>query len=234
MKYSAVIFDLDGTTLNTLDDLSEAVNYALGVFGLPGRTVDEVKGFAGNGVRKLIERSVLHGLNDDEEAKNARYVDDVYKEFSAYYAVHCADHTRPYDGVVQAVETIRKGGIKTAIVSNKDDYAVKELVKDILPNLFDYAVGVSEGCRAKPAPDTALEAMKVLFPDCTLDECKNNCVYVGDSEVDIETAGNAGLPCISVTWGFKTREFLIAHGAKIIVDNTDEMLESIMHNRVSD
>lgn len=215
MKYEVAIFDLDGTTLNTLDDLAKAVNYALDKLLLPQRTIREVRGFAGNGVRKLIERSVPSG-SDAETAEK------TYKVFSEYYAIHCADHTRPYEGIIDAVSEARKAGMKTAIVSNKDDYAVQELVKKLMPGLFDYVVGVSGTVRPKPAPDAALAAMKAL-------QCSDaKCVYIGDSEVDIETAANAHLPCISVSWGFKTREFLAEHGAKVIVDTPKDMLKAII------
>lgn len=214
MKYKAAIFDLDGTTLDTLDDLAEAVNYALGVLHLPLRTAEEVRGFAGNGVRKLIERAT-------PECSNAEVQDSVYQAFSKYYAVHCADHTRPYKGIAEAVLSMRQAGMKSAIVSNKDDYAVQELVAKLMPGLFDYVAGVSGIVRPKPAPDAAIAAMKAL--QCSAAEC----VYIGDSEVDIETARNAHLPCISVTWGFKTREFLLQHGARAIAESTGEMLNII-------
>lgn len=217
MKYTAVIFDMDGTTLNTLDDLTEAVNHALDKLHLPRRKQEEVRGFAGNGVRKLIERSV-------PVASSSNVVEQVYAAFSDYYAVHCADHTRPYDGIAEAIAALKQMGVKCAIVSNKDDYAVQELVERLLHGMFDYAVGVSGTVRPKPAPDTAITAMKALGVDAS---CPN-AVYVGDSEVDIETAHNAGIPCISVTWGFKTREFLVEHGATAIVDTTQDMLQAII------
>lgn len=223
-----VIFDLDGTTLNTLDDLALAVNHALRALHLPLRTIDEVRGFAGNGVRKLIERAVMHGEEGESAREKEKYIEAAYKEFSAYYAIHCTDNTLPYKGITDALKTLKERGIKRAVVSNKDDYAVKELVKDILPGLFDYAIGVTDKIRAKPAPDSALQALKALFPDCSIEESKKECIYVGDSEVDIETAHNAGVHCISVTWGFKTRDFLLSHGAEIIVDDTSEMLEKIL------
>lgn len=214
MKYKAAIFDLDGTTLNTLDDLKEAVNHALEGLGLPKRTLEEVRGFAGNGVRKLIERSVPVDSGSD-------VADKAYKAFSEYYAIHCADNTRPYDGIIDAVSKAREAGMKTAIVSNKDDYAVQELVEKLMPHLFDYVVGVSSTVRPKPAPDAALAAMSALGVSA------RQCVYIGDSEVDIQTASNASLSCISVTWGFKTREFLQEHGAQVIVDSTDELLDCL-------
>lgn len=216
MKYSAVIFDMDGTILDTLDDLADAMNYVLRLNNMPVRTTGEIRRFVGNGVRKLIERAV-----PEETAVSVK--ENVYGEFSSYYSKHCADRTKPYDGIKEMLFCVRNAGIKTAVVSNKDDYAVQTLARVYFPALFDAVVGVREGIKKKPAPDTVFEVMT------RLDVTKEQCVYIGDSEVDIETAQNAGIPCISVSWGFKGRDFLEEHNALKIVDTISE-LENIIMN----
>ncbi|MCK9171258.1 MAG: HAD-IIIA family hydrolase [Treponema sp.] len=215
MKYSAAIFDMDGTILNTLDDLADAANYALSANGMPVRTTDEVRLFVGNGVRKLIERAVPSGTDVSGIAK-------VYADFSSYYAAHCADRTMPYEGMHELLAVIRSAGIKTAVVSNKDDYAVQTLARVYFPALFDAVAGVHEGIKRKPAPDTVFEVMK------RLNVTKEQCIYIGDSEVDIETSQNAGIPCISVSWGFKGRDFLEEHGAHIIADTVPELTDLLL------
>jgi phosphoglycolate phosphatase len=216
MKYSAVIFDMDGTILDTLDDLADAMNYVLRLNNMPVRTTDEIRRFVGNGVRKLIERAVPEGT-----AVSVK--ENVYGEFSSYYSKHCADRTKPYDGIKEMLASVHNAGIKTAVVSNKDDYAVQTLARVYFPALFDAVVGVREGIKRKPAPDTVFEVMT------RLGVTKEQCVYTGDSEVDIETAQNAGIPCISVSWGFKGRDFLEEHNALKIVDTISE-LENIIMN----
>lgn len=206
---------MDGTILNTLDDLEGATNYALVKNNLPQRTTDEVRGFVGNGVRRLIERAVPDGTP-------VPVIDAVYADFSSYYEKHCADRTKPYGGMNEMLASIRAAGIKTAVVSNKDDYAVQTLARVYFPALFDAVVGVREGIKRKPAPDTVFEVMKRLGVP------KEQCIYIGDSEVDIETARNAGIPCISVSWGFKGRKFLEEHDARKITDTVSGLTDLLM------
>jgi phosphoglycolate phosphatase len=215
MNYKAVIFDMDGTILNTLDDLADATNRALEKNSLPVRTIGEVRNFVGNGIRKLIERAVPAGTA-------AAVIEKVNADFSAYYAKHCADKTQPYAGIAAMLVSLRAAGIKTAVVSNKDDYAVQTLARVYFPAIFDAVAGVRRGIRKKPAPDTVFEVMKRLAVE------KEQCVYVGDSEVDIETAGNAGIPCISVAWGFKGRTFLEEHNAQKIVDTVSRLSAALL------
>ena len=191
----AVLFDLDGTLLDTLGDLHAATNAVLQQFGYALRTMEEVCAFVGNGARVLIERAVPAG----EEAA----VPAVLAAFQSYYARHCDILTRPYDGIPAVLETLGEK-YALAVVSNKPDSAVKELAKIYFPSL--YARGESRDCPRKPAPDMVLRAMEALGAD--------RCVYVGDSEVDVLTAKNAGVPCLSVTWGFRDMDCLTAAGAE--------------------
>ena len=210
MKYKLVIFDLDGTILYTLEDLKQALNHALTAFEYPNRTLEEVRCFVGNGIRKLIERALPEGTGDEA-------IDKVFEEFNKYYAVHCTDYTRPYDGVIELIKKLRSSGIKTAVVSNKADYGVQELCKRYFDGLFDYAVGEREGINRKPSPDAVFEVLSYLNVE------KNEAVYVGDSEVDIRTAQNADMESIIVTWGFRDKEFLIEQGAVNMVNDCTEL-----------
>ena len=207
-----IIFDLDGTVLDTLADLAAALNYALTKNGLPRRALPEVRSFVGNGIRKLIERGVPSGTD-----KNT--TDAVYADFSAYYTEHCADATAPYPGVRDVLSALREKGLRTAVVSNKIDSAVQTLVRRYFPGDFDFAVGERADVRRKPAPDAVFAALEALGVK------KEDALFVGDSEVDLETAANAGLNCISVTWGFKDRDFLLAHGARTLIDRPEALLQ---------
>ncbi len=217
MSIAAVIFDLDGTLLDTLDDLAAAVNHCMVKFGYPTHTRDEVRGMVGNGIYVLMEKSLPGGRD------NPRY-EECMRVFSAYYREHMEDMTAPYEGIDTLISGLSAQGIGLAIVSNKFDAAVKELNQKYFGGLIPVAIGEAEsaGIRKKPAPDTVFAAMSELkvTPD--------RCIYVGDSEVDILTADNAGIPCINVTWGFKSREFLERHGAKMIVDTPEELMETIL------
>ncbi|MBQ9781470.1 MAG: HAD-IIIA family hydrolase [Clostridia bacterium] len=210
--YHAVIFDLDGTLLDTLDDLADAVNNALSAFSLPCRTRDEVRTFVGDGVAKLIERATPGDCPHDKVAA-------VLARFKSYYAAHCQDKTSPYEGILSLLTELKHQGIRTAIVSNKFDDAVKALANHYFGTLIQVAVGEreSEGIRKKPAPDTLLMAMDKLgvSPDETL--------YVGDSDTDILTAHAAGVACVSVTWGFRDSAFLLSHGATLLADTPEEL-----------
>lgn len=215
-KYSTIIFDLDGTLMNTLDDLAISTNYALSQNGFPTRTVEEVRGFVGNGVKKLIERAV-------PENTTVEKVNDVLATFQQHYLLHCRDHSKPYDGILELLGSLKKKGIKMAIVSNKPDSGVKQLNAEYFAEFIDVALGENEkaGKPRKPAPEMVFEAMKQLSstPASTL--------YVGDSDVDIMTARNAGIDCLSVTWGFKTTEFLTQFGATMMIDAPSELIGKI-------
>ena len=214
MKYKLVIFDLDGTILDTLDDLAGSVNHALVSCGLPERSRDEVRRFTGNGIRNLVERSVPGGTPSD-------VTDQVFSEFKAYYKEHCADCTRPYDGILKLLHDLKENGCLTAVVSNKADFAVQTLCEDYFQGMFDAVVGEKTGVRKKPAPDTVDAVLEKLHID------RKDAAYIGDSEVDIETARNAAMDCISVDWGFRSHEELIETGATSIVSSPGEILNEI-------
>lgn len=214
MKYLLAVFDMDGTILDTLDDLTNTLNLSLEEEGMSPRTRDEVRSFVGNGVGKLLERAVPQGTTEEEMAALAG-------AFRKNYAVHCADKTKPYDGVPELIAALRERGVKTAVVSNKVDFAVRQLAEDYFPGLFDIAVGEREGVRRKPAPDSVNEVMR------TLDIPRGRTVYIGDSDVDADTAANAGVDFVGVEWGFRPREVLVEHGAKVIVKSAEELLEKI-------
>ncbi len=215
MKYKYAVFDLDGTILDTLDDLADSTNAALAQYSFPARTVDEVRQFVGNGIKKLIERAVPQNADDEQTA-------GVFEYFKTYYKAHCKDKTKPYDGIPELLSALRQRGIKTAVVSNKADFAVKELIDDYFPGLFDFCAGEREGVRRKPAPDTVYEAMKALGAD------KGSAVYIGDSDVDVMTAKNSGIDCIGVSYGFRGRDFLIAHGAEVIADTVAQLSDMLL------
>ncbi len=204
--YRTVIFDLDGTLLDTLDDLMNAVNTALTAFGFPVRTREEIRRFIGNGVEFLMARAIPGGRGEPAYPACLAYFKEVY-------AAHCEDTTKPFDGVVELLTALREAGVQTAIVSNKFDPVVKKLNPLYFGDLIPVAVGEHEadGVRRKPAPDTVFEAMRELGAD------PETTVYIGDSDVDMETAKNAGIPCISVGWGYRTAEELMAAGATEIV-----------------
>lgn len=210
--YETVVFDLDGTLLDTLDDLWAAVNAALGQYGLPLRTREEVRSFVGNGIVKLMERAV--GTQDRTDFNG------IITAFKAYYKEHCKDKTTAYAGIIPLLTALKERGIKTAVVSNKADFAVKMLAKEYFDGLLLSAVGEDEehGIRKKPAPDSLLAVLTEVGAE------KSTTVYVGDSEVDIQTAANAGVDCISVTWGFKDETFLRANGGRILIDEPLQIL----------
>ena len=210
--YNTYVFDLDGTLLSTLGDLAASCNYALRTNGLPERTIDEVRQFVGNGVKKLMERAIPGGLDNDK-------FDKTYADFRQHYMQHNLDTTKPYDGVMEMLEELRKRGKKVAVVSNKFYAATQELCRHFFGDLVPVAIGEREDIRKKPAPDTVLEAMRQLGVTA---EC---AVYIGDSDVDIDTACNSGMPCISVLWGFRDKEFLLEHGATTLVSTPEEILE---------
>lgn len=210
--YRTVIFDLDGTLLNTLDDLTASVNFALATFALPTRTKEEIRSFVGNGIAMLISRAIGYDHPNFSE---------ILQTFREHYGVHCKDQTKEYDGITSLLVELKARGVQTAVVSNKADFAVKTLSKEYFPNLLQEAVGENEaaGIAKKPAPDSLLAVMKNLNAE------KGTTVYIGDSEVDIQTAKNAGVDCISVVWGFKDEAFLKKNGAKTFVKEPQEILD---------
>lgn len=210
MKYQLAIFDLDGTLLNTLEDLADSMNYVLTSFGYPKRTIAEVRSFVGNGIRKLIERSAPKETAEEE-------IDRMFAMFKEYYEEHCADKTKPYEGIVEMLKKLRENEVMLAVVSNKADFAVKNLCEQYFPGLFYEAIGERAGVARKPAPDTVNEVLKNLQID------KFHAVYIGDSDVDVQTARNAEMDCIAVAWGFRDKEVLKNAGAEIIVSTPEEI-----------
>lgn len=217
--YSTIIFDLDGTLLNTLNDLAASTNYALCQLGMPERTIEEVRRFVGNGVRKLIERAVPEGEDNP-------LFEETFATFKRHYMEHNMDTTCPYEGVGEMLRQLRQQGKRLAVVSNKFCTATEELVAHFFPEI-EVAIGENEagGIKKKPAPDTVMEALRRLGVD------KTGAVYVGDSDVDLMTARNSGLPCISVLWGFRDKEFLLQHGATKFIEKPEE-LSSVVNSEL--
>lgn len=214
IKYNTFLFDMDGTLLNTLEDLTDSVNYALETCGYPKRTMDEVRSFLGNGVKVLISKSVPANTSDTD----MMHCLAIYQK---HYSENMESKTRPYDGINELLQVLKEKGIKLAIVSNKFDSAVKALCREYFQGYIDIAIGESENVARKPAPDGVFTALNQLSSK------KEEALYVGDSEVDVKTAHNAGLKCVGVTWGFRDREILKAEGADFIIDNPLELLDFI-------
>lgn len=203
---TGILWDLDGTLLDTLEDLADAVNFALQQFGYPERSIEEIRCFVGNGARRLIERSVPAGGDADA----------VFDTFRAYYDTHCRIKTRPYDGIMEALQKLGEK-YPMAVVSNKPDSAVKPLCAEYFPGL--YARGESTDCPRKPAPDMVFKAMEAIGVE--------SCIYVGDSEVDVLTARNAGVPCLSVLWGFRDRAEIEEAGGSHFCEDTAKLVEKL-------
>ena len=197
------IFDLDGTLLNTLDDLTDATNHILRQFGYPERTRQEIRRFVGNGARRQLEQALPPGAD----------VERALRAYKPYYAAHCQIKTKPYAGIPQALKTLEET-YPVAIVSNKPDRAVKALCESCFPGVF--ALGEREDCPRKPSPDMVFAAMKAIGAE--------RCVYVGDSEVDVLTARNAGVPCLSVLWGFRDREDIVRAGGRYFCDDPKNLV----------
>ena len=214
MNIKAVIWDLDGTLLNTLDDLAASVNAALAMNGMPLRSTQEVCAFVGNGIRKLMMRAVPGG-----EANPA--FDKALADFTCHYGAHSRDRTRPYDGILEMLDKLSGEGVKHAIVSNKIDFAVKALSRAYFGERMCAAIGDDPSRARKPAPDSVLAAMREM--GVTAQET----VYVGDSDVDVLTARNAGVPCVAVLWGFRDEACLRAAGAERLARTPDELREII-------
>lgn len=209
-KYKTYIFDLDGTLLSTLADLAASTNYALRTYHMPERSLDEVRRFVGNGVKKLMERAIPDGLNNP-------LFEETFATFRQHYMQHNLDTTQPYPGIMQLLEQLKAEGKNIAVVSNKFYAATRELCRHFFGDLVPVAIGEREDIRKKPAPDTVIEALRELGVD------KEGAVYIGDSDVDIMTAKNSGMPCVSVLWGFRDKEFLLEHGATTLISQPEDM-----------
>ncbi len=210
----AIVFDLDGTLLDTLTDLAASTNYALRSCGMPEHSIDDVRRFVGNGVRMLMTRAVPDGES------NPRF-DEAFSVFRQHYMQHCLDTTCPYPGITEALARLKEKGIMLAIVSNKMQAATEELRQHFFSQYIDVAIGESAAIRKKPAPDTVNEALRLL--GISHDEA----IYVGDSDVDIDTARAAMMPCASVLWGFRDRQFLLNHGATRLLSSPEELLSLV-------
>ncbi|MCF0196145.1 MAG: HAD family hydrolase [Bacteroidaceae bacterium] len=209
---TTLIFDLDGTLLNTLEDLYRAVNEALRMHGMPQHTLEEIRWMVGNGVKLLVERAVPKGTSAAE-------IEQVFSDFRTYYTAHSLDTTRPYEGITEMLAQLKGMGIPMAVVSNKMDAATRSLVQQFFGEWIDVAIGDREGLRRKPAPDMVFEAMQQLKANPA------HCIFVGDSDVDFLTAVNANIPCLSVLWGFRDRKFLESHGATIFIEKPEEIVQ---------
>lgn len=209
-KYKTYIFDLDGTLLSTLADLAASTNYALRTHHMPERSLDEVRRFVGNGVKKLMERAIPDGLNNP-------LFEETFDTFRQHYMQHNLDTTQPYPGIMLLLEQLKAEGKNIAVVSNKFYAATRELCRHFFGDLVPVAIGEREDIRKKPAPDTVIEALRELGVD------KEGAVYIGDSDVDIMTAKNSGMPCVSVLWGFRDKEFLLEHGATTLISQPEDM-----------
>lgn len=215
MKYELAIFDLDGTILNTLDDLADSLNHVLSQHGFPQHTADEVRMMVGNGILNLIKRALP---NNTEQAT----VEAVYADFNAYYKLHSADKTKPYNGITDMLEQLKANGVKLAVVSNKADYAVQDLCKKYFGGIFDAVAGEKTGVPKKPAPDSVNSILSKLGTE------RKKSVYIGDSDVDLQTAANAEMDCIAVNWGFRDEKLLRENGAEVIVSSPNEIVKNIV------
>lgn len=208
MKYQAIFFDMDGTVSDTLKDITETVNHTMRHFGLRTYAPEEVKPLLGNGARYLLSSLLPEGPPGPDE---------LLSIYLPYYAAHAGDDSPPYDGILPMLKELKARGIPTAIISNKPDSAVQPVAAKCFSGLIDLAVGEKEGIRRKPAPDMLIAAADSIGVEL------GSCLYVGDSEVDIDTARNAGIDCVSVSWGFRSREQLIQAGASVIIDRPEEL-----------
>ena len=215
MDFKAVIFDLDGTLLNTLDDLANAVNYGLSQNGFPTHETEKYKMFVGNCTDMMITRALPENKRDGET------LDKVRKLYFEYYNAHTGEFTRPYDGIPELLNSLKANGLKLAVVSNKIDFMVQLVVKEYFGDVFDFITGQADGVKPKPDPSMVFGAMKAL--DVKPDEC----VYVGDSGVDAETGKNAGIFTVGVLWGFRDERELRENGASAVIKKADELLEFV-------
>ena len=217
MKINTIIFDLDGTLLNTLEDLHACFNHAIQTYGYPTRSLEEIKSFVGNGIKKAIERALPYKIADEELEKIVEY-------FRQYYKEHMLELTKPYEGILELLEELKKRNYKLAVVSNKYDDAVKDLVRNYFGEFIDVAIGEGYGVRKKPEADGVLKAINELGVKI------ENCIYIGDSDVDIKTAQNVGVPCISVLWGFREESFLKENGGNILAKDPKDIIKIIEKN----
>lgn len=211
MSYNTYIFDLDGTLLNTLEDLKNSTNYAMEQMGYPMHTTDEVRRFVGNGIAMLIKRAIPQGTSPEDEKK-------ALEIFKSHYIVHLNDNTAAYPGIVDMLNDLKCKGFKTGVVTNKNEDAAKELVERYFGNSFDCVVGHRDGLASKPDPAAVNIAMNELEAE------KDKTIFIGDSDVDVMTAHNANLRCIGVLWGFRDEETLKSVGADYIVSSAKEIL----------
>ena len=210
-KITTIIFDMDGTVLNTLDDLTDSVNYVFSKFGLPARSRDEYRQFFGNGIGYAMKCAAPEGTPDS-------LIEEMIPVFKEYYDIHCLDKTSPYEGIIDLMKELRDRGYKLAIVSNKIDSAVKELNERFFSEYVSVAIGERPGVSRKPAPDTVFAAL------AELGSSTDEAIYIGDSEVDLMTAKNSNLPCIAVLWGFRDKEFLIKNGASAFAKTPEDII----------
>ena len=215
MRYKAVLFDMDGTVLDTLDDLADSVNRSLREFGLPEVSRFQVGQSLGNGAKYLIRHCLPEGSDE-------ALCEQVLSFYKPWYDAHCRIKTKPYDGILQLMETLRADGVSQAIISNKPDSAVQELAEAFFPGLMDVVIGESPAVKRKPSPDTVLAAASQMGL------MASDCVYIGDTEVDLETARNAGMDCIPVSWGFRTEEQLRAAGAEEIIRSPEDLKKKLL------
>lgn len=209
-----VIFDLDGTLLYTLEDLKNSVNFALTKNGFKERSIDEIRAFVGNGIENLMRKSVPDNITEEQFY-------NCFEDFKSHYKIHSEDNTVEYAGVTEVLKTLKQKNILLAVVSNKADFAVNTLCKKYFPQLLDCAFGEREGVKRKPCPDAVNEVVKLLMVE------KDNCFYVGDSDVDVKTAHNSGIKCIACTWGFRDRSVLEKENPEYIIDNVNEILKIV-------
>lgn len=209
-----VIFDLDGTLLYTLEDLTDSVNYALELYGYGKRSLDEISSFVGNGVEQLMRQAVPSDLEEQD-------FEQCYASFKKYYSEHCCEKTRPYDGVEETLKILKSRDVIVGIVSNKFQDAAEDVCEHYFEGLYDIVVGESDKCRRKPAPD----GIDMICNKYNVD--KEDVLFFGDSEVDIKTAENADVYCVSVLWGFRDRDFLAKNGAKIFISNPLDIADVI-------
>ena len=210
-EFETYVFDLDGTLLETLKDLAASTNYALRTHNMPEHSIEDIRMFVGNGVKKLMERAIPNGIENPQ-------FEDVYATFRQHYLEHNLDTTKPYEGIPELLAELKARGKKLAIVSNKFYAATQELARHFFPDTIEVAIGERENIKKKPAPDTVIEALRQLGAS------KETAVYIGDSDVDIMTAKNCDMPCVSVLWGFRDKEFLMEHGATFFVEKPCQLL----------
>ena len=215
MKYKAVLYDMDGTVLDTLGDLVNAVNHTLEHFNMPTRSENQIMGFLGNGAKNLITQAAPEGTAPE-------FVEEMLAFYLPWYNSHCTILTAPYPGIIELMQTLKAAGVKQAVISNKQDSAVKPLAAQYFPGLLESALGESETVKKKPNPDAVLAALKELGVD------KSEAIYVGDSEVDVQTAINADMACAAVSYGFRSVEELEAAGAKMIFHSVQELSDYLI------